>query len=852
MIGVALKGLAGRKVRALLTAFAVVIGVSMVSGTFVLTDTMQKAFDGIFTAAQDQTDAVVAGKKVVKSSLSGAAPVPESVLTRVRALPEVAAAGGTISAQDANKAEILGRDGKSVGGGNAPTFAVGYDATQSRFSPLRLRAGDWPRGPSQTVVDAGTAKDEHFRVGQPVDVRVDGQRKTFRITGLATLGNVDSLGGATMAVFDIPTAQALLHKQGLFDEVSIAAKDGTSPQQLIHAVQGVIPPSLAVQDIKTEVAKQTKDLNSGLDFIRYFLLGFGGIALFVGAFVIFNTLSITVAQRTREFATLRTLGGSRRQVMRSVVLEGFVIGVLASLIGLLCGLGIAKGMSALFAAIGADLPKAGTVFALRTVVISLLLGTSITVLASIMPALRATRVPPIAAVREGAALPESRLAKHSARLAIGVVAASVAAICLGVFANGLSAIGVGALLGGGIIALFLGIALAAPHLVKPLARLVGWPARRAGGVAGELAEANAVRNPSRTASTAAALMIGLTLVTVVAVLGAGLRSSVHSAISDQVQAAYVLDGNDGAPFAAAEGAKAASVPGVRVASQVRNDKARMGGQDRDVTGIEPATIGHFYRFAWTHGSAASLGQLGTNGALVTQDYADDHDLAVNSRLSIQTPSGARRELVVRGIYDPPAIEAMLGDVSIARATFDDAFPQPKNKYTFIEAGPGAEPALAAATKDLSDVRFHAGEKAFVDASTASFSSFLNLLYVLLAFSVVVSLFGMVNALVLSVFERTRELGMLRTIGMTRRQARRMIRHESVITALIGAALGLPLGIFLAALVTQALSEYDVVMSLPLGSLIGFTLVAVLAGVTAAVLPARRAARLNVLQALQYE
>ena len=277
-----------------------------------------------------------------------------------------------------------------------------------------------------------------------------------------------------------------------------------------------------------------------MNIIRYFLLGFGAIALFVGAFVIFNTLSITVAQRTREFATLRTLGASRKQVMRSVVIEGLVIGLLASVVGLFAGVGIAKAMNAL---IGGDLPEAGLVFAPRTIVISLLLGTVITLLASIMPALRATRVPPIAAVREGSTLPPSRFAAHSLKSAVVVIAGSVAAISVGVFASGLGTMGVVLLLGLGILSLFLGVALAAPHLVKPLTRLVGLPARRSGGIAGDLASANSVRNPSRTASTAAALMIGLTLVTVVAVLGAGLRSSVESAVTDQVDAAYIVDGD---------------------------------------------------------------------------------------------------------------------------------------------------------------------------------------------------------------------------------------------------------------------------------------------------------------------
>jgi putative ABC transport system permease protein len=847
MIAVALKGLAGRKVRALLTAFAVVIGVAMVSGTLVLTDTMQKAFDGIFTASYEQTDAVIAGKEIVKGSQSGAATVPEALLTKVRALPEVAAAGGTISPTESNEAEIFGRDGKAMGSGGAPRFGLGIDASLPQFSPLKLKTGRWPEGPRQVALDAGTAASENFRVGDTVTVSALGAKRRYEVTGIASFGGVDSLGGATMAIWDLPTAQTVLHKQGRFDGISIAAKESTSPAALIRAVQPLVPASLEVKDAEQQAAADANETNVIVNVIRYFLLGFGAIALFVGAFVIFNTLSITVAQRTREFATLRTLGASRKQVMRSVVIEGLVIGLLASVVGLFAGVGLAK----LLTAIGGDLPEAGLVFAVRTVLISLALGTLITLLASVTPALRATRVPPIAAVREGSTLPPSRFAAHSLKTAVVVIAASVAAICVAIFASGLGAMAIVLLLCLGILALFLGVALAAPHMVKPLTRLVGLPARRSGGVAGDLANANSVRNPSRTASTAAALMIGLTLVTVVAVLGAGLRSTVESAVTDQVSAPYIVDGIDGAPFEAAEGDALARVPGVDTASHVRVDKALVAGEEKDVTGVDPATIARFYKFDWTEGSAAAVGQLGSGGALVTQTYADDQDITVGERLSVQTASGDKRAVVVRGIYDPPEIEQMLGSITIAQQAFDEVFPQPKNKFTFLDADADANQALTLAAAGFSDAAVHTGD-AFAKDYTEGFASFLNFLYVLLAFSVVVSLFGMVNTLVLTVFERTRELGMLRTIGMTRRQARRMIRHESIITALIGAALGLPLGIFLAMLVTQALSQYDIGISIPLPELVAFTVVAILAGLGAAIVPARRASRLNVLDALHYE
>src|SRR3954469_18591857 len=499
MIAVALKGLLGRKVRALLTALAVVIGVMMVSGTLVLTDTMQRAFDGIFSASYEKTDAVVAGKEIVKGSQSGAATVPESLLAKVRALPEVKAAGGTIAPIASNRAEIFGRDGKAVGSGGAPQFGLGSDASLPQFSPLKLKTGHWPEGSEQVALDADTAAAQNFKVGDTVTVATLGAKHRYEVTGIAGFGGLDTLGGATIAIWDLPTAQTLLDKRGRFDGISIAAKDGTSSAELIPAAQPLVPASLDVKDSAQQAAADAKDTNVIVNAIRYFLLGFGAIALFVGAFVIFNTLSITVAQRTREFATLRTLGASRKQVMRSVVIEGVVIGLLASVIGLFAGFGLAK----LLSAIGGDLPEAGMVFALRTVLVSLALGTTITVLASIVPARRATRVPPIAAVREGSTLPPSRFAAHSLKTAIVVIAGSLTAICVGILAGGLNGLAVALLVGLGIVALFVGVALAAPHLVKPLTRLVGLPARRSGGIAGDLANANSTRNPGRTASTAA-------------------------------------------------------------------------------------------------------------------------------------------------------------------------------------------------------------------------------------------------------------------------------------------------------------------------------------------------------------
>ena len=328
MIGVALKGLAGRKIRALLTAFAVVIGVSMVSGTFILTDTMQQSFNGLFDASFDKTDAVIRGKEIVKDSFSGSGvTIPESVLTKVRALPEVEAASGDVSPQEANTADIIGKDGKAVA---RESSGVSYDAANARFNPLKLKTGEWPQGDKQVVIDAGTAAKEHYRVGDTVKVSTGGQTRPYELTGIVSFGDVDSLGFASIAAWDVKTAQTLLDREGRYDSVSIAAKPGTSAAELVKAVQPLVPNNLEVNDSAAQAKEDAAELDEGMGMIRKVLLGFAGIALLVGAFVIFNTLSITVAQRTREFATLRTLGASRKQVMRSVVLEGLVIGLVAS------------------------------------------------------------------------------------------------------------------------------------------------------------------------------------------------------------------------------------------------------------------------------------------------------------------------------------------------------------------------------------------------------------------------------------------------------------------------------------------------------------------------------------------
>ncbi|MBX5468302.1 MAG: ABC transporter permease [Thermoleophilaceae bacterium] len=861
MILVALKGLAWRKVRSVLTALAVVLGVAMVSGTYVLTDTIHAAFDEIFATSYRNTSAIVTGRELVGGSESGGATVPESLVARLRRLPDVAAAAGAIAdvSGSTNRVKLVDRDGKAIGTGGAPTFGFGIDTSQPRFNPMRLTDGRWASGPGEVVVDKGTANKHGFEVGGRVSIAADGPVERFRIVGLAKYGDVESLGGATIAVFDIPTAQRLLHMEGQLDSISLAARRGVSDERLAREVRPLLPATATVQTAAARAAKSAKDTSTFIEFIQYFLLAFAAIALFVGAFVIFNTLSITIAQRARELATLRTIGASRRQVLGSVLLESLVLGALASGTGLVLGLALAKGLSAVFRALGLDLPQAGTVLAPRTVVVSLALGTAVTVVASLVPAVRATRVPPIAAVREEAVLPPPGISRFSTAFSVGLVLAAVAALGVGSFAGGLSTGATLLLLGLGTLALFVGVALVAKRLVRPLARAIGAPGVRLGGVPARLARANSLRNPARTAATAAALMIGLALVTLVATLGAGLRASDRAALDRQVRADYVVTSQSGfTEFPAQAVARLPAVPGVGAVSAVLDDRARIFGADTAVDGVDPATIGRAYDFQWASGSDAALRTLGRSGAIVKRDYADEHGLRVGSSFTMLTPSGKRLEAQVRGISDPPVfdkIDPLLADVIVSRQAFAASFPRPRALLALVDLEPGAPPALArrleAALARFPDAKIQT-KAAWIEDRAKGIDMLLNLLYVLLALSVVVSLFGMVNTLVLAVFERTRELGMLRAVGMTRGQVRRMVRAESVITALIGAALGLPLGLFLAGLVTRALSDQGLGFAVPAGSLAAFALVAVAAGLGAAVAPARRAARLDVLTALHYE
>jgi putative ABC transport system permease protein len=855
MITVTLRGLAGRWLRATLTAFAIVLGVAMISGGYVLTDTINKAFDTIFQQSYKNADVVISGKAAFQNREGNGVDVPtfpQSLLPRVRALPDVSYAAGDVGD---DQTRLVDKHGKSISSGGAPNIASGVDPKgDQRFNPLTLKAGRWPSGPDEVAIDKSTADKKHFRIGDSIGVTSRGAERSFRISGIVDFSSVSSIGGATISVFDTPTAQRLFGKVGRLDFIRAQSKAGVPTSKLLSEIRPLLPATAQAKDAAAQAKEDKKDVNGFLKVIQYALLAFAGIALFVGSFVIANTLSITIAQRVREFATLRTIGASRRQILGSVVLESLVIGAIGSIAGLFLGLGIAKLLNALMTAVGIDLPQSGTVLATRTIIVSLVVGILVTLLASLRPALRATRVPPIAAVREGFVLPPGRLARFRTLFGVLVTALGVGLLALGIFAHGQKVAQHLIELGLGLLLLFVGVSVFAPRIVPPLASLLGWPATRIGGAAGRLARENTMRNPSRTASTAAAVMIGLGLVTFVALLGQGLRSSFESAVNQLFVGDYALTAtNTFQPLTIKAEQALQKTPDVTV-SGIRAGSGKYLGKVHNLTAVEP-NMNKVIRLDWKEGSNAVPAQLAQDGMFTNDDYAKKHHLHIGSPVRIQVPSGQLIDVRVKGIFKNPKGGSPFAEATISASLFDSKFPRPQNEMALMNIRGGVTDSNTSTLEQqlrlFPDAKVQT-QSQFKKAFEKPINSLLSLLYALLGLSVIVSVFGIINTLVLTVYERTRELGMLRAVGMTRRQVRRMIRHESIVTSLIGATLGIGIGFVLAALVTTELSSQGFVFAVPYVNVVTFVLAAIIVGILAAVLPARRASRLNVLEALQYE
>jgi putative ABC transport system permease protein len=850
VIKVALRALWGRKFRTILTALAIVLGVATVTGTYVLTDSIKDAFNSIFQTIYVGTDASITGKSAIDANSTNNLPsFNESLLAKVRTkVPAAAAEIGGVGGE----ADLINRKNKVIGYGGAPHIGFSVDPSQPRFNSIVLQKGSWP-GTNEVAIDTDTASKNHFKPGDSIDVQGNGPVQHLKLSGVFKFTSRGNIGGATLAAFDLQTAQLVFGKRGKLDEIRVALKRGYTEKQLLSQIRNILPPATQVRSGAAQAKKAAQDTTSFVDFLQTFLLAFGGIALFVGSFVIANSLSITIAQRTREFATLRTIGASRRQILRAVLVESIVMAVLASVAGLFLGLGLAKVLFWLFGKFGFTLPNAGLLLQGRTIVVALLVGILVTVVASLRPALRATRVPPIAAVREGVQLPPGRFARLRVPASATLGLLGFALVLLALFVvHGTT--GVLAAMGFGAFFVFLGVAFFSSQLVVPLAHVLGWPATKVGGAAGLLARENSMRNPQRTASTAASLMIGLALVTLVTMLAQGIRASFFQSVDKVVTADYAVTAQDDfSPITLETEKQLRTVPNLTVVG-VRGDDARIFGGKHTLAGISPGAS-KVVSFDWTPraGSQSTLDSLGATGAVVTTDFAKKHHLTLGSNVPVVSTAGRPKTFTVKGIFKPPAASPFQGSVWVSSSAFDHLYTSPMDLYVFAHVPGGVSSGTTAELKKTlagfpnakvqTRSQFKTNQASFI-------GQILNILYVLLGLSVIVSLFGIVNTLVLSVFERTREIGMLRAVGTTRWQIRSMISLESVVTSLMGAAIGIGLGIVLAVLLIIRVDF--LVLSWPIGSLIVFALAAVIVGLFAALLPARRAAKLNVLEALHYE
>ena len=851
MTRLTLRSLASRKLRTALTAMAVVLGVAMISGTYVLTDTIDRAFGDIFQQAAEGVDVSVTPHREVDSP-NGEQEVPMDgrLLARVQAVPGVEAARGDVF----RTVTVLDDEGEPMSTGGVPTFATSVE--DDRFEAWSADEGRLPTADDEVAVDKDTAEDEGYRLGERIAVLGDRGVRRYRLTGFAKYGSVDSLAGATIVLMTLPAVQRATDTVGRFDTIVAAGGGDTTPEALRDRVRGALRgEQVDVRTGQDNADQESADQREDFGFLRTALLIFGGIAVFVGAFVISNTFSITIAQRITELALLRTLGASRRQVLTSVLLEALLLGGLAAVLGLAGGLLVAPGIVAIFSALGFDLPTSDTVVLGRTVVISLLVGVGVTVVASVLPALRATRIPPMAAMRAGVGLPQ-RSGKLRVVFAALLAAAGLAAIGAGLFggAEGGDAAG---LLGLGAGLVFLGVALFSPQLVRPLAGVVGAPFRSL-GIAGRLARENATRQPRRTAATAAALMVGLALVTFVSIFAAGFRASIDEVVDQQFAGDLTVRNKDGfSPIPNATRDRVARLEGVDSVTGVRFGGTLIDGEETLTIGIDPVDLTQGYKVAFKEGTEADLRDLGADEAVVDESWASSNGVEVGDTMRALTSAGERRSLKVVASLDEDDTGLLGGGILVANAELERHWDERRDAFLFLTFAEGADEAAARARVDRAlDDEFPVVEsqdrEEVKEAQAGQINTILYLFYALLALSIIVSLFGVVNTLTLSIHERVRELAMLRAIGTSRRQVRRTVRYEAAITAMIGAVLGLVLGTFFAWIVTQPLLDEGFAFELPVVTMVVLFVVAALAGVVAAILPARRASRVDILQGLAYE
>jgi len=840
MFRVAVKNLFAHKFRSFALIFTVVLGVSFVAGTYVLTDTITHVFDDIFTDVYSTIDVNVRhssdlGLDAVRP------PVPQALLSDVAAVPGVRSAEGSVFGIGV---DIIDSHGKRVGNPQAPSFGTTWSEDDA-LTPFTLREGRKPVADTEVAIDARSYEVGRFTLGDSILLVTPQGPKHFTLVGVAGFGRASNIAGATISIFEMHTAQVLMNREGMFDSINVAAANGVSADTLQDRISSVLPPAYEAVTGGDLSSESADSVATSMAFFRTFMLVFAFVAVFVGAFIVYNTYSIVITERTRELALIRALGATGAAVLVSVLTEAAITGLLASGIGLGCGVLIAVGLRGLLDKLGFAMPSGDLTLLPRTIWIALVCGTLITVLASSMPAIRAARVAPVKAMNNSG----SSRNNYAVRTAVGAVLliGGVTMVLVG-FDRGALAI-----VGGAAVASFVGVAMVAPWFSRPVVNMLGIPVEHARGVAGLLARQNARRSPRRTAATASALMIGTALMAAAMVLSGSMNQSVEQAVSKGAVADLVVTSDSQLGFSDALAKKVEAMSGVEAVARYRFGKFKLATATKQIVGLpqsalEPTSPRFALDVGLTHGS---FDGLANGGIAVSNDVASSHHWSIGGPITVTLPTGSQQLRLV-ATY---ARNTLVGDFLVDESTFDRAYTQSNDFLVLVNLRNDAQlRSVQTEIKQVVDGAFPGlkvqDRAEYVAASKARVAQFLNLVTALLVLAVLIALLGVLITMLLSVSERKLEIGLVRAVGMCRRQTRSMIRWEAAIVALYGAFLGLGLGVFFGVAMVKALRRQGLsVTVVPTQTLLVLALTITLLGVLASVYPARRAARLNVIEAV---
>ncbi len=842
MFRIALKGILGRKARLILTSLAVILGTSFLAGTSVFSDTLNRTFDNLFSDVFKNVDAYVRSTQVIDGNFGQEERqrISADLVSIVEKVPGVRDASPDIQAF----ARIIGKDGKPLGsdGQGPPTFgSVGEEFAGALWSTAK---GNWPNGPTEVVIDEASAKAGKYVLGDTVKVVAQSGSREFTLVGIASYGDVRSPGGATFALFDVATAAEFLAKPGFIDAILISGDGSVSDAKLSKAIQDALPTTGKTETLTgAEITLETQDqIGSALDFFGILLKTFSFIALGVGCFVIYNVFSISAAQRQRENALLRAIGASRKQITRAMLIESIVVGLVGSVVGLVAGIGLSAGLSALLRAVNIDIPSGGLVLSQNTVTSTIIIGLIVTVLSAILPARRAGKVPPLAAMRATALeiAEPGRKRLYAGLLSIALGVAVIVAVVAGASNN---------YLGIGILFVFIGTIILGPIIARPVALFLGRPAARFRGVTGTMARQNSARNPKRTSRTASPVLIGVALVTAVTALAASIKGQIDDVFTAQFKGDYAIS-TDARGFGGISPSLAVDLnklPQVEKATGFGFLTVKIDGKGQYITTINPETIEGLWNIGLIN---AKYADLKTSDMFVSEKVAKKKNIEIGSVLQTTFGDGSTRPLTVAGIY----VNNEIGDYIANSNLVDGSAIIMFDIGVYIQTKDSVGKAEAFAALDTAVKKYGQGElltkQEYINKQSGQVNQLLGLIYGLLMLSVIISIVGIIITLLLSVFERQRELGLLRAVGMTRSQVRTTVRWESVITSLLGAVLGIILGIGLGWVIVFALKDQGLTsFKLPVVPTVVIMLMSFIIGLFAAIYPAWRATRVNILDAL---